>query len=219
MPKSPWMTAEANATRSAKASSNELTEGAIVTIRLSLDKKKVHTVLAEGSMFGGVIKSLDATKRSLTLVVRPARGDDAGEERIVTVAKEAIVLIDDGKGRRLSLKDAKLADMPIGFAVMVKMAVDQSFVMMIKAEGPSLFGLLKSVDADKRTITIAIPKGRDDADEKTIPLAKDARVTLEGNDAKLADLKVGENGPLIQLRLSLDQKTAQTVSARQPGAR
>jgi hypothetical protein len=197
----------------------ELTEGAIVTLRLSLDKKQVHSVVAEGPSVSGIVKAIDAAKRSLNLTVRPSRGDDAGEERTVLVAKEAVVLIDDGKGRRLSLKEAKLADVPVGSAVMIKLAVDQSFVMLLKAEGPSVAGLLKSVDPDKRTITIAIPKGRDDPQEKTFTLAKDVRVTLDGNTAKLADLKPGDNGPLIQLRLSLDQQTVQVVTAYQPRER
>jgi hypothetical protein len=179
----------------------------------------VHGVLAEGSTINGVIKELNADKRMLTIMVRPPRGDDAGEERTLSVAKEAVILLDDGKGRLLSLKQVKLADVPVGSSVVVKLAVDQSFVMMLRAEGPALFGLLKGVDADKGMITIAISKGRDDADEKTLPLAKDARVTLDGKETKLGDLKVEENGPIIQLRLTLDQKMVQSVSAHQPRPR
>ena len=33
----------------------------------------------------------------------------------------------------------------------------------------------------------------------------------DGNDAKLADLKVTEEGPPVQLRMSLDQKTIQAI--------
>jgi hypothetical protein len=198
---------------------DELTAGAIVTLRLSLDKKRIHAVLAEGALLNGVVKAVDASKRSLTLVIRPGRGDDAGEERTIAVASEAVIVIDDGKGRRLSLREAKLADVPIGAAVTVKLAIDQSFVMLLKAEGPALFGLLKAVDADKRTITIAIPRGRDDAEAKTLTVAKDARVTFDGKDAKLADLKPGDNGPVVQLRLTLNQQAVQTVTAHQPRAR
>ncbi len=197
----------------------ELAEGTIITARLSLDKGRVNSILAEGATIMGVIKSIDADKRMVTLTTRPARGDDAGEERTVAVAKEAAILVDDGKGRRLSVKEAKLAYVAVGSMVMAKLSVDQSFVMMLKAEGPTVFGLLKAVDAKKGTITIAIPKGRDDADEKTYTLAKDAGITLDGNSTTLADLKIGENGPYVQLRLTLDQKTVRSLTARQPGAR
>lgn len=197
----------------------ELNEGVIVSLRLSLNKKTVHGILAEGALVQGIVKAINPAKRSITLVGRPARGDDAGEDRTLAIAKEAVIIIDDGKGRRLSFKEGKLADVPVGSSVMMKLAVDQGFVMLLKAEGPTLLGMLKAVDAEKGAITIAIPKGRDDADEKTLTLAKDARVTLDGNEVKLADLKVGENGPFIQLRLTLDQQRVQSVAARQPGAR
>jgi hypothetical protein len=198
---------------------DELTEGAVVSLRLSLDKKQVHGVHAEGSTLGGVLKALNVEKRQMTLTLRPSRGEDAAEERTVAIAKEAVILLDDGRGRRLSLKEVKLDAVPVGCNVTVKLAVDQSFVMMLRAEGPALFGLLKGVDADKGTITIAIQKGRDDAEERTLTLTKDARVTFDGKDSKLADLKPGENGPLINLRLTLDQKMVQVVSAHEPRPR
>ena len=61
---------------------------------------------------------------------------------------------------------------------------------------------------------IGIPKNREEMDEKTVTLAKDARVIVDGSPATLADLKVGENGPFIQVRLSLDQATAHAVITR-----
>ena len=198
---------------------DDLTEGAVVTVRLSLDKKQIRAVLAEGSTLNGTLKALDAVKGVLTLTLRPARGDDAAEEKTIAIAKDAHVLIDDGKGRRLSVKEAKLADVPVGSTVTVKLAVDQGFAMLLKAEGPSVFGLFKSADPAKGTITINIPKGRDEAEEKTLTLAKDARVTLDGVETKLGDLKAVENGPFIQLRLSLDQQTVQLVTAQQPRPR
>ncbi len=197
----------------------DLAEGSMVTLRLSLDKSKVNSVFAEGAMLNGTIKAVDAAKRSVTVETRPARGDDAAEERVVTIAKEAIVVIDDGKGRKLSVKDAKLADLPVGSAVMARLSVDRNFVMMLRAEGPMLFGMLKGVDADKGTITIGVSKSRTEFDEKTFTLTKGALVTLDGKAAKLADLKAEENGPFLQLRLTLDQKTVQSVQARMPGSR
>jgi hypothetical protein len=98
----------------------DLGEGTLVTAWLSLDGKQVRSVMAEGGTVSGVLKSIDAEKRSVTLTVRPPRGDDAGEEKTVTLAKEALVLIDDGRGRRLSLKESKLADIPVGSTAMVQ---------------------------------------------------------------------------------------------------
>ena len=132
----------------------------------------------------------------------PGRGDDAGDERLLAVAKEAVILVDDGKGRRLSVKEGKLDEVPVGAAVVIKMAADQSFIMSLKAEGPTLTGMLKALDADKGAITIAFPRGRGEPEEeKTLTVAKDASVNIDGKDAKFADLKVGDNGPVVQLRL------------------
>jgi hypothetical protein len=202
-----------------EAKLTDLAPGAQVTAWLSLDSKQVQAILAEGPSLYGTIKALDPAKKTLTLVVRPPRGDDAGEEKTLTVSSDAVVLLDDGKGRRLSLKEGKLADVPTGAVAAVKLSVDQASVMFIRAEGPTLTGLLKAVDPDKGILVLTIPKGRDDAEEKTLTVAKDARITIDGNEAKLTNLKVGDNGPLIQVRLSLDQKTVLLVLARQPQPR
>lgn len=197
----------------------DLKQGSLVTLRLSLDKKQVNSVYAEGAMIAGTLKSVDAANGAVTIVTRPARGDDAAEEKTVTVAKEAVIVTDDGKGRRLSAKQVKLADVPVGSAVQARLSVDQNAIMMLRAEGPMLFGMLKGVDADKGTITIGIPKSRTEVEEKVLNVAKDARITLDGKPVKLADLKPAENGPFLQVRLTLDQKSVQGVIAREPGSR
>ncbi len=91
--------------------------------------------------------------------------------------------------------------------------------MFLRVEGPSVIGMFKAADADKGTIVIAIPKSREEVDEKTLTLAKDARVYLDGAETKLGNLKAGDNGLMLQLRLTLDQKTVQVVQARQAGSR
>jgi len=198
----------------------DLTQGALIMVNLSIDMKQVQFVLAEGPSLMGTIKSLDAAKKTLTMLVRQPRGDDAGEERMLAVSDQALVSIDDGRGRRLSVREVKLADVPVGAAVTVKLSMDQNFVMSLRAEGTAIGGQLKAVDADKGTITISIFKGRgENPEEKTLTLAKDARIALDGHEAKLADLKPGDDGPFVQARMSLDQKTVQQIVVRQPGTR
>ena len=197
----------------------DLSQGALVTLRLSLDKKIVTSILAEGATVIGVIKEIDSVKRTMTVTSGAGRGGEAGDERVLTIARDALILIDAGGGRLLSVKEGKFADVPAGAMVVAKLAADQSFVMMLRAEGPTVSGILKAVDVEKGAITIAIPKNRTEFDEKTYILVKGGRVNIDGNNAKLADLKVGEDGPMIQLRLALDQKTAQSVISRQPGSR
>jgi hypothetical protein len=49
-------------------------------------------------------------------------------------------------------------------------------------------------------------------EEKTVSLAKDVRIVIEGVESKLTDVKIGEDSGPTTLRLSLDGKTAQSVT-------
>jgi hypothetical protein len=188
----------------------DIAQGATVTVRLWVDMKKAQSVFAEGPSHQGTIKAIDPAKRTLTLAVRP--GADAAEEYALTISNEAVIVVDNGKGKPLSVKLGKLSDIPVGAFASVKLSVDQVHIMSIRAEGPSLSGHLKSVDADKGTIVLSIPKGRDDADEKTLSVAKDVHIIIDGHAAKLADLKPGDTTNVV-LRLTLDQQAVQTITS------
>jgi hypothetical protein len=195
----------------------DLSAGAQVTLWLSLDQKQVLTVLAEGPSLVGRVKAVDAANKTLTVTVGPPRGEDLPEEKTLAVAADALVVLDDGRGRRLSAKEGKLADVPVGAAVQLRLSANQTAITLLRAEGPTMPGLVKSVDAAKGTITLAIPVARGEPpEEKTYPVAKDARFVLDGSEAKLADVKPAEDGPFAIVRLTLDQKAVQglTVGGR-----
>jgi hypothetical protein len=44
---------------------------------------------------------------------------------------------------------------------------------------------------------------------------RDARVVIDGKEAKPADLKAADGGPSVQVQLSPDQKAAQLIQAQQ----
>ncbi len=190
----------------------DLSPGAQVTLWLTLDRKQAEAVLAKGPGVFGRLKAVDAGKRTVTVELGPMRGEEAPEEKTLAVAQDAVVLLDDGRGRRLSTKEGKLADVPVGAAVQLRLSLNQTAVTSLRAEGPSMPGLIKAVDAAKGTITLAIPIARGEApEEKTFPVAKDARIVIDGNEAKLTDVKPAEDGPFAMVRLTLDQKTVQAV--------
>jgi hypothetical protein len=82
---------------------------------------------------------------------------------------------------------------------------------VIRVDGPTVQGTLKGVDADKGTLTVLIGAGRgSDGEEKTFTLGKKARIFSDGKVVKLADLKA-KNEVTVQVKLSLDQKSAQFV--------
>lgn len=209
-----------------EAQLGELVPGAMLAVQLSVDMKQIQFVQAEGPLLSGTIKTIDAANKTMTLTlpVRAARGEapvgDLGEERILAIANDAVVVIDDGKGRRLSLKKAKLGDLPTGAVATVRLSVDQTAVKLIRGEGPTLTGLLKAVDPQKGTVVMAFPRGRGEApEEQSLALAKDARIVMDGNDVKLSELPVGESGRIVQTRLSLDRSVVQSIVALQPGSR
>lgn len=190
----------------------DIAAGAMVTLRLSLDQKQVVSVQAEGPSVFGIVKSFDLSKNLLTLSLGPGRDGIGGGERLFELASDATVLLDDGRGRRLSIKEGKLSDVPVGAAANLRLSTDQRFATLLRVEGPSLPALIKAVDSANGTVTIATRVGRGEtAEEKTLSVAKDARIVIDGSEGKLADIKVSDNGPFVMLRLSLDQKSVQSI--------
>ena len=97
----------------------DLGVGAKVLLSLSADQKTVQSIVAEGPTVHGVLKAIDATKNSVT-VQFPGRSGGrgeapaAGEEVTYGLAADAEIAVDDGRGSRFSLKEAKLTDLAQG---------------------------------------------------------------------------------------------------------
>ena len=70
-------------------------------------------------------------------------------------------------------------------------------------------GKIKAVDAEKNTISLNAAKGKPD---RVFTLAKDAKLTLDGEEAKLADIKVGMYVGGSYKRLSKTKTEARTVN-------
>lgn len=190
----------------------DIAPGSQVTLWLGVDQRFVQAILAEAPAVFGILKSSDINKGTVTVTTAPGRGGEP-EEQTLELAKDAVVVLDDGRGRRLSVKEGKLADVPDGSTVFLRLLADKKAVTLLRAEGPQLPGMLKAVDTAKGTITVATRQRGAEPEEKTYPVAKDARVLVDGRPGKLEDLKPADDGPFVQLRLSLDQKAVQAVFA------
>src|SRR5262249_45593232 len=141
---------------------------------LSADQKLIHGGVAEGPLVIGTLKSSDLAKNTIT-IANVSRGD--AEEKTLELGKDVMLVIDDGRGRRLSIKEGKLSDIPSGSMVHAKLSGNMKSVGTLRAEGPQLSGHVKSLDASKGTITLAIFVARgENPDERTLPVAKDARI-------------------------------------------
>ena len=70
-------------------------------------------------------------------------------------------------------------------------AVKPKEVIALSTQGPEISVVLKSANASARTITLRLPKEHLTAAD--VPVAEDARILINGKEARLADLKPGTN--------------------------
>ena len=72
-------------------------------------------------------------------------------------------------------------------------------------------GKIKAVDVEKNTISLNAAKGKPD---RVFTLAKDAKLTLDGKEAKLADIKAGMFVGGSYTRASKTESNAHTVNVK-----
>jgi RNA polymerase sigma factor (sigma-70 family) len=176
--------------------------GAVVNLTLGVDQKTVGMIQAEGRQFMGVpVKAVDAVQNTITIDDNRAPAELAG--KTLPVAKDAAISVDG--------KPAKLASVPPGVGVNLLMSADHSAARQIAAEGRAFPGaLVKSVDAAQNTITFDETKTPSDLAGKTIPLAKDATISVDWKPGRLAAIPAGAN---ISLTLTVDQKAIRIIAA------
>jgi small nuclear ribonucleoprotein (snRNP)-like protein len=175
--------------------------GAIVTVKLSADQKVVRSIQAEGPELHGVVKAVE--NGTITLAVSVQKGQPPVDKRFA-VSPNASVVIGDGKGTKVPVPESKLADVPVGAVVSLKLAADQQTVIRLRAEAPSYTGILKAVDAAKNTMTLTVTtrKGQE-GEDRTFEVAKDVSVKIDGEEGKFSDLPTEA---LVSVRLSANQK-------------
>ncbi len=153
---------------------------------------------------GGSLQSVDTAKNTVTIKISNRRTGPM--EKTFELAKD-IAILRDGKA-------AKLSDLKPGGRVALKLSADQKTVVGISVVGSTVQAPLKSVDAAKNTITITTETRQGKVD-KTFQVAKDAKVTVDGKDAKLADLKAGAT---VLLTLSAEDGNT-VIQVRTPSRR
>jgi RNA polymerase sigma factor (sigma-70 family) len=189
----------------------DLPANAVVFLKLSADRKVVGSIRAEGQSVTGLLKAVDRVKHTITLTISAKGQPDA--VRPFRVAKTAAVFIDDGKLKdKAKPADAqRVADLPVGAQVTLRLSLNGRSVVAIRAEGGEVHGTVKAVDAAKSTITLHDKVQK----KKSYRVTKDAVVFLDGKGEvkKLADVPVGA---VVDLKLLVDQKTAREIRASGP---
>jgi hypothetical protein len=135
----------------------------------------------EGPAVAGTLQAVDADKNSVTISIF-SRQDGVSTAKTFPVAKDAKILRDG--------KAVKLTDLKVGGRVTLRLSPDQKTAVSVSVAGRTSQAPLKAVDAANSTITITV-ETRQGKQDKTHPVAKDAKVTVDGKAVQLADLKAG----------------------------
>jgi hypothetical protein len=85
----------------------DLSAGTSVGLSLTADLKTVEAIMAEEPMVRGVLKSVDAKKNSLTVSLMAGR-EESPEAASYQLAADAEIAVDDGRGKRHSIREGKL---------------------------------------------------------------------------------------------------------------
>ena len=166
------------------------------SVKLTLTRSSVVIrVEATGStMQSCFVKGLDLIKHVLTV-------SHYGNQYQYKVARDARVVIDGRHGTLTVLKE----DMPV---VLDFSAVGKR-VIGIRATGPTVACVVKEVDSARRTLTVRLTQ--EHLTVPGIPIANDARIVLNGQDATLGDLKPGMS---IVLQMSADPDSSQALGVQ-----
>ena len=199
-----------------------LASGAGFVTHQALAQKPVKPAVQDGKKgqteFSGAVRAVDAAQQTITIV-----GKLIGEKSF-PLAPDAIVLLDNGTGDEFKLAEGKLADLTNGTNVMLRLGGDQK-VASIRAEGPTVQGVVDSVNTAASSIQVTIRPGKGDPEQKTFSVAPNARVTIADGKPKdksqptasaLADLQPGSH---VTLKLSADRQTVGSIFAEGPTVR
>ena len=154
------------------------------------------------------VKSIDIEKGTLTVLTG---GDRNPTEHTYSLAGKdvKVTIIPSGQA-------AKLADLTAKTMVILLLN-KQEDVTAIRAQAPTMGGVIAKVDADKSEITL----GGERAASEAFSVAPDAKLQLNGREAKLDQYKAGTR---VNLVLSLDRKMVLAMNTggderRDPGPR
>jgi RNA polymerase sigma factor (sigma-70 family) len=149
----------------------------------------------------GKVASVDA-KQSTIMVA--TKGDNGVVERMFKVAPDAKVFVDG--------KEAKLADVPKNSTAALIIAAGKEGALPtateVRATGQSFVAVIAKVDASSVTF-------EGEKQMRVIKSGADTKVTINGKDAKLADLKAGDK---VMVTMKADESAALTIaSGTKPG--
>jgi RNA polymerase sigma factor (sigma-70 family) len=176
----------------------------------------------------GIVKSYDAAKNTLTVLVMVNPEKKQVEEKTYEIAKDAKVILDEARSKDVKPAEGKLADLTEGTEVDLELTPGGKTIAHVAARGPGVHGNVKSVDANTRVLVFT-HKQKDGLKEESVTLAKDAKILLSDGLSKEVKPKEGKlqdltEGTPVLVHLSVDrtralevQPTGMTVSGTLKG--
>jgi RNA polymerase sigma factor (sigma-70 family) len=183
---------------------SDISAGTPVTLHLDPNGMTVIAIAVHGRSGNYVIKSVDADKRTITVM---NEGKEGAMEQTFDVAEDVSISVPDPKekGRAEQRKLSDLAEgTPVGLQLSPK---DTKTVTSITVQPRTILASVEAVDIQKNTITVT--SGERD---ETLTLARDVRIVVEREqgqgEGQLADLP----GMRVMVRLSaLDPQTVTDI--------
>lgn len=121
-------------------------------------------------------------------------------------ARGATIFIDDAP--------AGLTALPRGAIVNLSLSLDRKMVRSITAIGPGYFGIqVANVDAGNSRITVGLERQPVELAGKTMPVARDAYIEIDGRLSNLSTLIPGAH---MDVMLSVDGTTMRRIHAQGP---
>jgi hypothetical protein len=189
----------------------DLPTGSHVTLKLSADRQTVGSIVAEGPTIRGTVKTVDPASGTITLAVQEGK---QSVDKSFNVKNASVTIADAiGKTDKGKATEQRLADLPVGALATLRLSPSQE-VISVSAEGPSISGILKQVDATAKRLTL-VKTAKGEADrELEFAIAGEVHVTIDGSgDRPLGDLPTGVS---VTVRLSADQKLVHAIDAEGP---
>ena len=167
--------------------------------RHSTQNGKAIRIEVKGRPIKGVLRSINGSKITIITTEITAEGMP-GKTIAHELAKDVEVVING--------KAAKCADLKPNMQVLLQMsAIRNAPDIAVTALGPKVEGVMKSVKADKNSISFWIT--RDHMTAQGVPVASDAKVVIDGKQGKLADLQAGM---LVTLRMCAESDKSEVVA-------
>jgi RNA polymerase sigma factor (sigma-70 family) len=125
----------------------------------------------------GAVVSVDAGKKTVTVLTRPDPSTKETKEETFKLADGVAVVLEHGV-KKGETKAGTIENVTARAPVTLELNADKSAVTKIRAGGGSLHGYVKSADAAKNAITVGY-KDSNGAQEKTVTLEAEAKISLD----------------------------------------